>query len=46
MKFERLFDIIEDNKQLSSLITNLSKEAFEVPFLMQKTLEMLSDESP
>ena len=46
MKFERLFDIIGDNKQLSSLINNLSKEAFEVPFLMQKTLEMLSDESP
>lgn len=46
MEFNKLFSLLEDNQQSKSLVTNISQDRFEVPFLLKETVNMLSDESP
>lgn len=46
MTFDKLFNLLGDNQQTKSLITNISKGKFEMPYLITETIRMLSDESP
>lgn len=45
MTFNKLFELVDD-MQVKSLITNVSCESFDTPYLMRETVKMLSDDSP
>lgn len=46
MTFNKLNELLNNDTQLGSFILNISKGKFETPFIMTKTVELLSDESP
>lgn len=46
LTFNKMNELLGDNKQLGSFIVNISGGKFETPFLMSKTVELLSDQSP
>lgn len=49
MSYNKLFELLEDNQKLKSLITNISNmssEGAEIPFLFSATLHILEDDSP
>lgn len=46
MTFNKLFEVVEENTQVKSIISNVSYGIMDTPFLMNKTVEMLADDSP
>jgi hypothetical protein len=46
MTFTKLEKLLGDDVQLSNLVLNISLGKFETPYLMNQTVDLLSDESP
>lgn len=46
MELTKLKDIIKDDVKMTSFITNISSGYLDIPYIMEETLKMLSDNSP
>lgn len=46
MSYDKLFEVLGDDRKTKSFISNFSSGALEIPYIMEETLKILSDESP